>query len=511
MKEFPVASRQTSARPFSRPLQVATRSMIVAEELMHLIWVPAAVTILMWLTASAAVSALEVLCAWILACFPWGVYLSWRKQRQVGAPIFVFVAAMYWLYYAVALFYGDRKAPAYWSTGDVSAASVTQSMVLCVVGVACLWLGTRVRLKARASGPRFDIVMDERKWNYLRVILVAGVVMGTREGSVHVAGEGGRQFFVALQTTLPLVAFLILFRHYLRGQASRLDKYLLALFFGLKFVIGVAGGWLSTIVFVALGCFLIYLDEKRRPPYAALVPILIYIVFFQAGKSEFRAQSWYGSGEKQGVIERIGDWTSYSLKAWQEALDDTTGEKRTQLIRSVVMRTSLLTQTAHVLDNTPSQVPFQEGSTYSYLLATWIPRALWPDKPSVSEANQFYQVAYGLTRPEDLGNVSFAVGYMTEGYINFGWAGVCVVMFAIGVLFKWVQVTLLARNSGILWNAIGIMLLLSFISIEWQMAVYVGGLLQKVLIVLIAFFPLLRQKRLPERFARAASPTVAAR
>jgi hypothetical protein len=55
------------------------------------------------------------------------------------------------------------------------------------------------------------------------------------------------------------------------------------------------------------------------------------------------------------------------------------------------------------------------------MFITLIPRFIWPDKPSVNDANQYYQVAYGLTTEENLDGVSIAVGVMTEGFINFGW------------------------------------------------------------------------------------------
>ena len=78
------------------------------------------------------------------------------------------------------------------------------------------------------------------------------------------------------------------------------------------------------------------------------------------------------------------------------------------------------------------------------MVVTWIPRFLWPDKPSVNEANQFYQVAYGLTAEEELAGVSIAVGYLAESFINFGWFGVVGVMFTIGVFFDFYQKTFVA-------------------------------------------------------------------
>jgi hypothetical protein len=227
-----------------------------------------------------------------------------------------------------------------------------------------------------------------------------------------------------------------------------------------------------------------------------MLPILLYVVFFQAGKAEFRQQNWYGDSGVSGLLEKVEQWTSLSLEVWQDALDDHTGEKRARLLTGVIMRTSLLTQTANVVEQTPSSTPYQMGSTYAYLAAMWVPRAFWPGKPTASEANRFYQVAYGLTAPGNLDNVSIASGTMTEAYINFGWWGVALVMYAIGLLFNWVQEVFLARQSGWLFGAIGVMLLLNFIIIEAQMAMYVGGVVQQTLLVIIVFLPILHLRKL---------------
>jgi hypothetical protein len=91
-------------------------------------------------------------------------------------------------------------------------------------------------------------------------------------------------------------------------------------------------------------------------------------------------------------------------------------------------RMYLLSQVAHVLDVTPADVPFQGGQTYAFVAVTLVPRFLWPDKPSVNDANRFYQRAYGLTAERQLAGVSIAVGVLGEAFINFGWPGVIVMM-----------------------------------------------------------------------------------
>jgi hypothetical protein len=160
-----------------------------------------------------------------------------------------------------------------------------------------------------------------------------------------------------------------------------------------------------------------------------------------------------------------------------------------------VSRVSLLTQTANVIDQTPTVVPYQYGKLYSYLAISLIPRFVWPDKPSINEANQFYQVAYGLTQEDELAAVSISVGVLAEGYINFGWLGVVAIMFLLGVFFDFYQRVFFSQNSGLFMASIGLTLLLQFLSIESQMAQYVGGILQQVFLMLVVMIPVVQFRR----------------
>ena len=160
-----------------------------------------------------------------------------------------------------------------------------------------------------------------------------------------------------------------------------------------------------------------------------------------------------------------------------------------------VNRLSLLNQTANVIDKTPNVVPYQYGRLYSYMLITLIPRFVWPDKPSVNDANQYYQVAYGLTSEENLNAVSIAVGVLTEGYMNFGWLGAMGVMFLLGIFFDFYQRVLLSKESGVLLTALGIVLLPQFMSIESQMAQYLGGIIQQIIFTLVIMIPALQFRR----------------
>jgi hypothetical protein len=272
----------------------------------------------------------------------------------------------------------------------------------------------------------------------------------------------------------------------------------MVIFVASRFFNGLSSGWLGVSMSLILICGLVYLAERRKIPRLGLVLVVLFILFFQVGKEDFRKIYW--KEESQGVtqggrIERASFWIQRSMEKWSEALSDPNVQTVRDVLTPSLMRISLLNQSANVIEMTPSVVPYQYGRLYSYLGVTLIPRVLWPDKPSVNEANQFYQVAYGLTAEDQLSQVSIAAGTLTEGYINFSWPGAMVIMFLLGIFFDFYQITFLSNNSGPLLQAVGIVLLPTFLAIESQLAQYLGGIMQEIAVIVIVMLPAVKMTR----------------
>src|SRR5258707_985062 len=153
------------------------------------------------------------------------------------------------------------------------------------------------------------------------------------------------------------------------------------------------------------------------------------MLFFQVGKEDFRKTYWQAGSQDiaegaapGGRFERASFWVARSFEKWGETFADPNVETLRDAITPSVSRIALLNQTANVVDMTPSVVPYQYGALYSYLGVTLIPRFLWPNKPSVNEANQFYQVAYGLTAEDDLDRKSTR---LNSSHANISYAVFC--------------------------------------------------------------------------------------
>jgi hypothetical protein len=139
-----------------------------------------------------------------------------------------------------------------------------------------------------------------------------------------------------------------------------------------------------------------------------------------------------------------------------------------------------------------------------------IPRFVWPDKPSVNEANRYYQLVFGLSTARNLNTVSIGAGCLTESYIGFGWPGVICIMFAIGIVLGIYERSFLAKDSSTLFLAIGVALLPGILGIEAQMSAYLGGVIQTVLLTMLVFLPVLRRRSGKVRTAPATPRIVPA-
>jgi hypothetical protein len=465
--------------------------------LLLIVSLPAILIYILWVTTVNVVTPIQITLTFVLGIIPWQAYLSWRRGPREKFPLFSMIAAMYFLFYAVPTFWGD---PALSSQGgpdfEISPELVTAALLMAVGAVVALWLGMKVGFGRQHAPERINrLSLKPSRMNYIRFVLVAGCLLGFSDFSTYTFGPGGRQAMVILISTIPLLAFAILFRAYLREEATTLDRILIVGFLGLRFVGGMSSGWLGAFTSIIIICAALYISERRRLPRLAMLLVVGFTLFFQVGKEDFRDAYWIDREPPASRTERLMFWIDTSFEKWNDTIVNPSAEGLRETISPSVNRLSLLTQTGNVIDKTPRVVPYQYGKLYSYMFITLIPRFVWPDKPSVNEANRYYQVAYGLTREENLDGVSIAVGVLTEGFINFGWIGALGVMFLLGVFFDFFQAVCFSKSSGVLWTSLGMVLLPQLLGIESQMAQYLGGILQQVVLTILVMIPALKFTR----------------
>lgn len=453
----------------------------------------------LWIFSPLPISLIAVICSFLLVLLPWWSYCIWQEGDQERFPLFTAISTMYILAYVFPLYLGEHLGRTSFGPRVLSPTAMDNTMLLAVVGVVALGTGLSVRIPdAFATQWRLEFQEKPIAWNYVRFVFVVVAILSTALGT-GALGEAGRQAIVDLEGVVGMAAFLALFRRYLCGQSEWLDRTLLIGFMILRLVKGVASGWLSEALWFVIVTGIGYFDVRRRIPKAMIAGLVVVILFLQPGKIEFRKRYWRGIGQTVGTTtERASFWLNASVRAWSDALEEP--KERSKLFGETVARLSLFEPTAMVMQMTPAQVPYQNGRLYRYLAISLIPRAVWPDKPSFSEANQFYQVAYGITDRKNLGKVSMAVGTIAESYINFGWFGPPFVMLGIGLLLNFIRRYFLDAEQGEFLRCLGIALLPSLLIVESQAAQYLAGIIQAVLLTILIFMPSLHfAKRATQR------------
>jgi len=319
---------------------------------------PVIITALLWLTRSNDVSLGQLLLALALLYLPWRSYITWKSGQKDALPVFSMIAFTYWLFYALPLFWEPHTISDIYTPVrvEISDFGVTMAMLMAVLGVSSLWLGMHAKL-GRLFAPRhLSIQLAPSRRPYIRFVLAAGCLLNVYDLSPYILGEGGRQLTGILISAVPMLAFVILFRDYLRGDSTYVERVLLLIFVTTRLFNGLSSGWLGVSMSLILTCLVVYVAERKRIPQMASVMVILFVLFFQVGKEDFRKTYWregsadVASGPTQGGrMERASFWVERSFAKWGETVADPNIRTLTDAITPSVSRIALLNQTGNVM------------------------------------------------------------------------------------------------------------------------------------------------------------------
>jgi hypothetical protein len=481
--------------PAARP-QGDPRTYGDATQLLHYFTFPVLATAFVWLTGSGTATLVQTILSYLLLQIAWASWVSWKRipQADKDFPLFAVIGGMFWLAFGLPLFWSSEES---WRIGSnfASPEGVLRAQLLALLGIVALYFGMHLGVGRRLrTVPTLKLRDSTASPKYIMAAMLFGVAVRYFPALGGMLGDSFRQVFAILRNTLPLVAYAILLRRSLTRWVPLYERALLVSFVLGTFLFGMATGWLGTGagIIMVTGCVL--LDTRHTVPKVAVLVVFAYILFLQPAKEQFRARYW-GRDTQSTDISRASDWISMSRQKWEGVWSGSDPEAFRRQIYGSMTRFSLLQQSSNVLDMTPSIVPYQGWKMYEYMAYTLIPRAIWKEKPSVNDANRFYQVAYGMTTERNLDGVSISVGMLTEGFISFGWIGAFSVMVLVGVVLDCVSALMLSRDSGALMKGIGMALLPGFVALESQMAQYLGGILQTALLSIVVILPIVEVSR----------------
>jgi hypothetical protein len=137
-------------------------------------------------------------------------------------------------------------------------------------------------------------------------------------------------------------------------------------------------------------------------------------------------------------------------------------------------RSANLDLLADVILRTPREIPYWGGHTYLSLIGSFVPRFLWPDKPT-KELGQAFGHRYGYVGQRDEAT-AFNLPILVEFYLNFGLSGVVLGMALVGIIYHIVARAVNSPGQDYLVSLAGVVLIIPLLNIESDFSLAFGGL-----------------------------------
>lgn len=237
---------------------------------------------------------------------------------------------------------------------------------------------------------------------------------------------------------------------------------------------GLSEGKLAGLLIYGQTIGITYALTRGRVPAIAAVLVAVMFSLLQPVKSEFRELT-RNTGEAQ--IGRIEGITLFANLTWRYYNDETFNQDAKVTFDDWYSRINHLHTAAAVIAETPATQPYQYGNTLLPLITKWIPRFLWPDKPREDLGN-YWAKDYGYLGEEDF-ITSYNLPWLAEMYMNFGWLGVVVLSFAVGLLMGGWRAWLITRSMTSVQYGYALMLASSFFFPESNLSLQLGDLIIK--------------------------------
>jgi predicted small integral membrane protein len=398
----------------------------------------------------------------------------------------VFCAA-YAMQFAFPVFtHDDTFALAGSEVNYLTQGQVVAALMMAIVGVVAVQAGYYWFLKSgrRMGAPIAQLhLRKSRALAYCTAVGFFVPLLFTFQGIIPEEFQQPLSSILRLLQNQVLVVIGILgWLYYGRKESKAYGVWL----YGLVLILvlrGVSSGSLEQTLIPIGMLFVVKWLYTRRVPIAPILVTAALIVFLSPVKSDYRRQAWLGEDPdlaEQSSLTKGTLWMTQAADYWTDTLAG--GRDLSEATSSAAGRTDLIHQVAHIYSMTPSSVPYQYGTTYSYFAVALIPRVLWPDKPVAGNANNFYATTYGVTDEEGLKGTTFGVSLLGESFINFGWFGVIFVMLFQGLVLGLLQFSFGETRSGPGGQAVFLAFFVFFLNgIGSSAEILFGNILQNVL------------------------------
>ena len=257
----------------------------------------------------------------------------------------------------------------------------------------------------------------------------------------------GLGLFVELASQLIFIGAIYI---WFTPKSKNKTFYLIVVFMA-PVVQAVQEGMFGTVVFWGLFMMMLLSLRYKVSFIFKVLPIsvgFLLMLFIQSIKSDYRQMTYFlADGGNLTISAQVGIMQGL----WKQRMETPELLFGPVMMSSVIDRANQGKLVSMAISYVPASEPFADGETiYSHLLASFIPRFLWPDKPEVGgRANMIRFTGY-----EPNAVTSMDIGPLGDGYVNFGAKGNIIFMFLYGFAFSLVLYKLFSIGIGGQWSMI---------------------------------------------------------
>jgi hypothetical protein len=427
-------------------------------------------------------STLQRFLAWLVFTVGTAPILRFFERPVFGhVPLIELVGLQYALFFALPVFYESRLqvAGAFYilpASGPITLAlsCALLAFVAVLIGQGMTRRFVNLRLRVVQFAPS-----SHRLFVYGVVVTLSALALGLTgfAGTALAAGP----MKVLLPQTLGLA---ILASLYYAGGLSPVRRLVAVGVFLASMAFGLLSSSTTLLVEpVVIWALARWVLAGKSPAAVALMLVAIFVLL-QPIKGRYRSSVGMRTFTAK---EALGLYVALTRLYW------TTGRETSSIAQeareSASHRLSLLMSTAHYIQLTPRFVSYHGPRTVLYPTYSWVPRVLWPDKPTAQEANSRLPVEYGIQAPDNVALTMFGVGHVAEVYTAFGLAAIIPVFLILGALYATPTVVLRAGQS-VATTALLIWFAMNMLQIESTIGNVFGSLFQQLVVqcVLLSVF-----------------------
>lgn len=353
----------------------------------------------------------------------------WYRRGTRGLPMFELICVAYGAAYSPPIFLVEHHIMIMGNEVSLPSELVLRGVLLTTAALLSL-IGSYYFIKSCSKElplPRIDLPL---KQSAIRAFICVALGLGLVGKALVGTTETRYGALVNVMANEFNIGIILLAYGIFSGEMRQSNKPWLYCCVGLGSLLGLCGGMLEAALIPLVLVFMVQWHAQRRFPFAFSVVIAGLLIVLTPIKFEFRDRVWNG-GSEAGRIDLLRIWWESGQAVFDGQRE---GLEEHQLFADPMSRVDLLHKFAYVQLMTPEVVPYLEGESYQYLLYTFIPRIVWPEKPIASAATDLTDFAYSLRVQGDT-STNIGIGQIAEAYANFGWEGLLCTMLAQGTVF----------------------------------------------------------------------------